>query len=466
LTRYTRKEFLSTTAVATARLIPAGVSLAATPTSLPSRLTICYYGWDWITSATPGEAYHDLDRTLRETKERGYNTVRAEAGLNWMFDLSGKRRGKLHFLDWIPGFSSNLHCVDAKGGGVHDVFERVIRLFELAAKYDMYVIPTSWEYQDAVAHLADSNLRTQILAVPYSERLMLLARQYDRLLVELKKRGLHKRIVQVEVINELNSPPLVCAPPGTPPQTQEEWVSAKFPRCPTDQVRALAREAVAFLRERHGDLLITVDGLTPEHSLRPLFPDNAQVVDHHVYVDSVIQDFWRAAGISGLRPGDVPDPEKNPFLRSMLKPDPKSWIELSKQATRVRRTWWAIAWLYENLDNNKFDEWCQANYSKCRQRVKNSIEKQFQAAGSFAKERNLPLVVDEGFMLYPPLHSRFVTTPEARWGEERGVNKAIETGHWGTMISGYFRPNTPVWNDADQCDWIRGLNRRIAASKQ
>jgi hypothetical protein len=148
----------------------------------------------------------------------------------------------------------------------------------------------------------------------------------------------------------------------------------------------------------------------------------------------------------------------------MLKPNPKSRNELSRQATRVRRNWWAIAWLYENLDNRKFDEWCQSNYSNCRQRVKASIEKQFQAASDFARERKLPLVVDEGFMLYPPLNSRFVTTPEARWGEELGVNQAIETGHWGIMLSGYFRPNTPVWHDAGQCDWARSVNRRILAS--
>ena len=87
-----------------------------------------------------------------------------------------------------------------------------MRLFDLAAKNDLYVIPTSWEYQDAVAEVADPGIRAQILGVPYRQRLMLLARQYDRLLIELKKRGLHKRIAQVELINELNSPPLVRPP--------------------------------------------------------------------------------------------------------------------------------------------------------------------------------------------------------------------------------------------------------------
>ena len=71
-------------------------------------------------------------------------------------------------------------------------------LVQLATKNDLYVIPTSWEYRDALAHVADPGIRAQILEVPYSQRLMLLARQYDRLLIELKKRGLHKRIAQVD----------------------------------------------------------------------------------------------------------------------------------------------------------------------------------------------------------------------------------------------------------------------------
>ena len=173
-------------------------------------------------------------------------------------------------------------------------------------------------------------------------------------------------------------------PPGTPPQTEQEWISQKTPACETDQVRDLAREAVAFLRERHGDLLITVDGLVAERSLRRVFPDNAQVVDHHVYADGIVQDFWRAAGTSGIRPGDVPDREKNAFLRSMLKPNPKSWDELVPQATRVRRNWWAIAWLYANLDNAKFDEWCQANYCTA------GSASRILSRGSFAPHHRLP----------------------------------------------------------------------------
>lgn len=446
----------------------AGTVAPNIPSHLPRRLTICYYGWDWITSALPGEPYGNLERAIKETKERGFNCVRAETGLNWMFDLQGKRRGKLKFSDWIPGFSDNLQCVDGKGGGEFDIFERVMQLFKLCEKYDLYVITTSWEYQDAISQLASSEIRDEILAVPCSRRLKLLAVQYHRLLAELEKRGLHMRIAQVELINELNSPPNVCSASADRGQTLAEWVQGEIPApsCSTEEVRDLARSALVYLRERHPGILVTVDGLSATPGFKTLFPENAQVADHHLYVNGITQAFWRKAGISGLRTGERPDPDRNPFLRSMLKPNTKSWSELGRAAGRVRKGWWEVAWLYTNLDNKKFDDWCVANYSQYKQSVRESLDKQFQAASEFAKARNLPLIVDEGFILYPPLHSRFVMTPEGRWGEEAGVNGAIATGHWGIMLSGYFRPNTPSWRDDDQCDWARRLNARIQSSSE
>lgn len=433
------------------------------PSYLPPRLAICYYGWDWITSALPDEPYGDLERAMKETKERGFNCVRAEMGLDWMFDLQGQRRGRVKFTSWIPGFSSNLQCVNGRGGTEFDVFERVIHLFELAAKHDMYVIATSWEYQDSISQVASARIRDEILSVPYNDRLMHLARQYHRLLTELEKRNFEKRIAQVELINELNSPPIVCSEKGNSVETFAEWVQGTIPTppCPTDKVQDLASNGVAYLRARHPELLITVDGLVACKGFPTLFPENAQVADHHVYSDGITQAFWRAAGISGFRPEHPPSLAANHFLRAVLKPHPIAWTQFVERASRVRRGWWGIDWLYENLDNRKFDQWCAANYLKYKKRIKDSIDGQFRCAAEFARPRHLPLVVDEGYILYPPLHSRFVMTPEGRWGEEIAVDAAISTGHWGITPTGYFRPNTPPWQDDDQCGWVRGLNRRI-----
>lgn len=436
------------------------------PPHLPRRLTICYYGWAWITAPLPDEPFGNLDLVLRQTKERGFNCVRAEMGLNWMFDLQGRRRGKLRFTDWIPGFSSNLQCVNGRGGGDCDVYERVIQLFELSAKHGLYVIMTSWEYQDALSQLADSRIRDEILAVPYSERLMLLARQYDRLLADLRRRGLHKYVAQVELINELNSPPILCSMGKLPPETMEEWKQGKLPtpRCAPSEVRNLAYGAVAYLREKNPDLLITVDGLVACNGFATLYPRNAQVADHHVYSDGVVQAFWEKCGIVEFGHARPPGLEQNPFLKSVLKPNPVTWDAFIKRAGRVRQVWWDIGWLYANLDNEKFDQWCVAHFQAYEQKIKDSMEKQFECAAKFAKARNLPLIVDEGFILYPPLNSRFVATPEGRRGEEYGVDAAIATGHWGITISGYFRPDTPLWTDDGQSEWAKNTNNRVLKS--
>ncbi len=65
------------------------------PAHLPRKLSISCWIWSWITSATKGEPYYDLERCMIELKERGFNSIRVEAGLNWAFTLEGKPRGQI-----------------------------------------------------------------------------------------------------------------------------------------------------------------------------------------------------------------------------------------------------------------------------------------------------------------------------------------------------------------------------------
>ena len=436
---------------------------ATTPSHLPRRLAICYYGWDWITSALPDEPYGDLDRALAETRERGFNCVRPEIGLGLLYDWEGKRRGPLEFASWIPGASENLHCVNGRGGGVHDLLDRVLLLFDLAAKHDLYIIGTTWLYQDFVAQVADPALRAEILGLPYNERLPMLARQWDLLLNELERRDLAGRLVLAEVINEITYTP-VYDPEGSAPAhpTIDDWVQERNPAPDHAFLRRLGEEAVVFLRERHPDVLVTVD-LGSSHEFETTLPGSAQVADHHVYTEGVTQAFYAAAGLASWSAGSAPD-MSNELLLSVLKPDVMPWEELCRRTDRVRATWRRIGWLYHNLDNRKFDDWCLAHFEEHREAIRASATSAFATAEAFARPRGLPLIVDEGYIFYPPLGSRLVTTPEGRWGEEVCVDAAIATGHWGIIVSGYFRPNTPVWHDDDQCDWMRGLSRRILAS--
>lgn len=175
----------------------------AIPAHLPKRLAISSWIWSWVSFALPEEPYGDLEKCVAGLKERGFNAVRVDAGLNWCFRPDGSPRGEMAFGPWAAGASGNLSTVNHKGGGRHDVLKRVVRLMELAKQYDVYVILTSWEYQDSTWTVADEKIRAEVYGIPERDRLRHLARQHERLLKVLKEKGLEKHVAFVEVHNEI-----------------------------------------------------------------------------------------------------------------------------------------------------------------------------------------------------------------------------------------------------------------------
>jgi len=52
------------------------------PGHLPKRLTISCWQWPWLTAALPDEPHADLEKVMVGLAERGFNTIRIDAGLN------------------------------------------------------------------------------------------------------------------------------------------------------------------------------------------------------------------------------------------------------------------------------------------------------------------------------------------------------------------------------------------------
>lgn len=175
------------------------------PAHLPSHLTITLWIRGWLMAVNPGEPYYDLERAIAETAERGFNTIRPEVALNWCFDRQGHPRGAVDVSPWVAGLSDNFRGYNGSAAVRYDALERVLKLYELAKKYGIYVIQTSWEYQDDTPLLADPILREDIYSTPREDRFERLADMHDRLIQELKKNGLEKQIAFVEIHNELNA---------------------------------------------------------------------------------------------------------------------------------------------------------------------------------------------------------------------------------------------------------------------
>lgn len=408
------------------------------PDHLPDKLAICSWIWSWISSALPDEPYGDLELAMQQTKERGFNCIRLDAGLNWCFDSECNPRGEVGFGPWIKGYSSNLRTVNGRGGARFDVLKRVIRMMELAREYGIYVILTSWEYQDSTWHVADPEIREEVYGIPIEQRLIRLAHKHDRLINIVKDRGLDKNIAFVEPHNEIEH--------------------SDFPK--GDAGKKCHTEAISFLRSLHPDILISAD-----HSSTTLdiIPDNTQVFDNHMYAGACMY-FDGIMAESVWHPDfDPRNPKALPLLQRLLKDEIVSYEDFEKPAQNVRDFWRPFDWLYENLNNQEWDRWMLEHYDEFWPRVQEAVETGFAENSKEAARRNIPAVLDEGGWFYPPLNSRFDEMPQGLALFELMADHAIKHDYWGFMPTTYCGPEQPIWHVNPE--WLMDINQRFIKSQ-
>jgi len=405
------------------------------PAHLPPRLAICMWGWYWLTYVDKGEPYADLERAVIETKERNFNCLRVDVAPYWCFDRNGHRRGPIELGPWVPGASRNNRCLAYRGNVRYDVYERVMRLFELAEKHDLYLALTSWHFQESTSLPTDPAVRDEVIEMSTTSWFMPMAEGMDRLIRDVKLKKLAHRIAFVEVHNELN---------WTPFSNEEK--------------RSRTEAAIAYLKQRHPELLISADYAWIEPAV---LAGNTDLIDHHVYATktSVAKFFCMAYW----------DVDKGPnmndeLLKWILRPDPEPWKDFLARANVnafIHSSWLSRTWMYANLDNNRFDYWCFKNFGAEVDEATENVIQKIKEGAALGRERNLPVGVDEGYNLYPPLRSRFEESAAGRWITQNAVHTAIEEGYWGMLPTGYFKPDEPAWLEEPQRTYMTELNEHI-----
>ncbi len=311
-----------------------------------------------------------------------------------------------------------------------------MRLLELAKQNGVFVVLTSWEYQDSTSLLADAKLRAEVMGVPLPQRFMRLARHHDRLLRIFEERDLHKNIAYIEVHNEPDE--------STFPQGAEG--------------KKLHAEAIAFLRERHPQVLLSGDYCSHDATI---VPDNVQVYDQHTYVGLYTSALYRHT--IWRKDFDPAQPRKNELLRRLLKDGPLvPYGQFVKAAPNVRAFWCPIAWLYHNMDLERFDKWVLEQYKKDEAQLNAAAVKFFEADAKEAARRNIPAVCDEGGYFLPLLGSKFELTRPGTDQFDLQVDLAIRHGYWGMMPTTYCGPEDPLWQDVS---WLRTINGRFQAGR-
>lgn len=437
---------------------------APIPAHLPDRLTIAVWLWNWAIERRSDEGFESLEAAFKELVERGFNTVRVDALGSWALDPDGNRRGDVLVGNAMePGYCNRSGSFTADGGFTIDAYEELMDLFRLAEEYDVYVALTTWEYQSghSIGFLADREVRNEILGVPEKDRPTYLAQQWDYVLNELERNGFKDRIAYVELHNEVRTINHNATP----------W-----------EMKPKLEEGIAFLHERHPDILVTsdhvVDGTSTKDEAGGGFdwntadefmetiPENTQVLDHHLYSASaggVQGEFFERVGVHIGSESDEEmrrlEPE-NELFQWLLEPDCPSWTEFSTHFTdEWFEQWHPIFYLFENMDVQRYDAWMLRNYPSCEDRMRGFWKNYIQALSAEARQRGIPLVVDEGYLLYPPTHSAFETSAVVKENFEFIVEQMLGADYWGIMISTYTYPGHALWED--EAPWLAEINDRI-----
>lgn len=441
--------------------MPPVLARGTIPEHLPERLTISFWFGYWATDIQPGEGYCDLEQTFRDLVARGFNTVRIDGLWSWCFKPDGTRRRPVEIAPVAdPGYCDFGAGTGARGGVSVDVLPQLLRVFELARQYDVYVALTSWEYQPGhtLGFVADPAIRQEILGIPVPDRFPYTSAQIDRLLQVLKGEGFGDRIAYVEFHNEIDYSIGLGLPGGRP------------------ALRATVERQIACLRERHPDLLICDDYSLPcpqsgfDVATTAAFieglAENSQLADHHLYAwtAGLQQALFRECGLNvGTGGLDELIPRlwrENELFRWLMRPDAIAWEEYKPHFHNDwMAQWWAPLYLYQNMDIDRYDYWMFKHYPQYEERMQSFWRNAIQAMARHAHERNLPLVCDEGYICWPPTNSAFEPSAVGRANFDFIMDQMIEAGYWGYMVSTYAFPGQPLWDQ--QAQWLKATHRRI-----
>lgn len=270
---------------------------------------------------------------------------------------------------------------------------------------------------------------------------MYLAEQHDRLLTILKAKGLAEHVAFVEIHNE---PEYSDLPQGA-------------------EGKRLHQEAIAFLRARHPDMLVSADFASHNYAI---VPDNAQVFDQHIYAGAG----WHLNGLYGRtvasKEVDLRNPRGFEPLRRVLKDNIFPLADYMAAAVKVGREdlaasdgWRRMLWLWENLDVVKWDAWVAESFPQWKEKIWANAENIFAKDAQEGKRRGLPLVLDEGGYFCPPPQSRWELTPDGLALLELFTDLAIRYDYWGFMPGTYCGPEHLIWHDNPA--WLRQTNERF-----
>ena len=282
---------------------------------------------------------------------------------------SGLGTSRMGFEPLGGGIGRRTRWYDVRAEAVLDVREHLGHLFDAAERHGLFLILSSWEFQQSPAFSRSPDWYRSLIAVPPPERFGALANAWASLVEEfLDDRHRRDRVAYIELHNELPAGRLSdVVRPG------EDVVTGLQP---------YVEKAIGALRDRCPGLLFAAGyDRVPTGRMRGL-ARNCDVAHVHAYVygmlDELIDEF-------ALRQPEVPFPQER-ARRELLRddaPDLGEW-DLPEAASWKRdATIVSLREIYVHdwVDPVKWDRWLYHRYGNYRMALEMSLRTQMEVDG-------------------------------------------------------------------------------------
>ncbi|WP_432571645.1 cellulase-like family protein [Kineococcus sp. SYSU DK005] len=401
------------------------------PEHLPEQLTITLWDFTWFTRTGPGEPFEDLDRAFAEAVERGYNTIRICAMPFYLF-RSGLDTRQARFGPLGGGYGQGTRWYDVRHRSVLDARAHLLQLFRAAQRHGVFVIVSSWEYQQTSSFSGDRRWFDALMRVPAEERALVMAEAHADLYEHLDEHGLSERVAFVELHNEVQAGYLTEGLPGQEPAVVE--------------LEERLSRALAAFRRRLPQVPVTVNySRVPVDAMRGI-PREIDVAVFHPYVYGVLEE--QTTGFALRDPARFSTERVRPLLRPDA-PDYEQWQPPAEDLWRKEATIVGKPEIYVHdwADPRVWDLYLYERYSAHHTQMVFKLSEWIDIANDFARGRGIPLVFGEGWLGYTPLRATFEEGPIGAQYCRRAAAKARAVGARGSIVCSNAAPHHPMWAD-------------------
>ncbi|MGW2260362.1 cellulase-like family protein [Streptomyces sp. NPDC001780] len=401
---------------------------------LPDRLTLTLWDFTWYTRTGPGEPFENLDRAFAEAVDRGYNTIRICA-MPFLVFRSGLS-GEMEFGPLGGEYGQGTRWYDVRHITRLDPKAHLLALLRAAQRHGVFVILSSWEYQQSSSFAGDRQWFDSLMAVQPEDRPARLADALADCCELAEAEGLADVIAFVELHNEVQGGYLTEGLPGREPAVVE--------------LRGRLEAGLARFHERRPHIPVTVNyARVPLESFRGI-PENIDVGVFHPYVYGVLDELVTGYGLRSTDGGFDEERARADLLRPGA-PSFDQWRPPAGQEWRQRATIVGKPEIYVHdwVDEQAWDRLLYERYGAHRLAMHNTLDTWMAAAADLCAARGVPLVFGEGWIGYTPLRGTFEEGPVGADFCRYAVRRSAEIGARGTIVCSNAAPHHPMWNDVE-----------------